>query len=114
VTELPATTGADRFDALAVAFADEPGVSVGQGRRGFGSGTLMVDGRIFALVNDGRLVLKLPAPRVAALIAEGVGVPFTAGKATPLREWVGLPDATPGWLELASESVAFVAARRPG
>jgi hypothetical protein len=102
------TAGDDRLIALASVLADEPRVTVGRGRRGFGAGTLMVDGRIFALVSDGRLVVKLPAARAAALIADGRGHPFTAGKTTPLREWVGIADDVEPWLDLAMEALAFV------
>jgi hypothetical protein len=107
----PGSDGDDRLAALAVELSDAPDVTLGQGRRGFGSGTLMVDGRIFALVSDGRLVLKLPAGRVSALIGEGRGLPWTAGKATPLREWVAIPEDEPAWLDVANEALAFVRAR---
>jgi hypothetical protein len=108
------TDGEDRLAAVAAALADEPDVSLGHGRRGFGAGTLMVDGRIFALASDGRLVLKLPAGRVAELIAAGRGLPWSAGKPTPLREWVAIPSEEPGWLDLAIEALAFVGRRRAG
>jgi hypothetical protein len=108
-----ATVGEDRLAAIAVAFFDEPRVTLGHGRRGFGAGTLMIDGRIFALVSDGRLVLKLPAARVSTLIAEARGVPWSAGKPTPLREWVQIPDEQPEWLDLATEAAAFVGGRGP-
>ena len=110
----PGTDGEDRLAAVALAFSEEPAVTFGHGRRGFGAGTLMVDGRIFALVSDGRLVLKLPAPRVSALIEAGRGLPWSAGKPTPLREWVAIPDEEPGWLDLASDALAFVGKRPPG
>jgi len=105
------TDGDDRLAAIAAALSDEPGVTLGHGRRGFGSGTLMTDGRIFALVSDGRLVLKLPAKRVSALIAEARGLPWSAGKPTPLREWVAIPDEAPDWLDLAIEAAGFVGGR---
>ena len=54
------------------------------------------------------LVVKLPKPRVAALIEEGVGKPFApAGKV--FREWVSVP--TPDerrWRALLREGIAFV------
>jgi hypothetical protein len=110
----PSSDGADRLAAVAAELSEEPGVGFGQGRRGFGAGTLMIDGRIFALVNDGRLVLKLPAGRVSTLIAEGRGLPWSAGKPAPLREWVAIPAEEPGWLDLANEAFAFVGAGAGG
>jgi hypothetical protein len=98
-----------RFANLVRALADEPGVEVGRGRRGFGSGTLQVGGRIFAMVSHGRLVLKLPRERVAALIAAGAGGPFDAGKGKPLAEWLALSEADDATvLDLAREAAAFV------
>jgi hypothetical protein len=98
-----------RFAILAAALADEPGVELAAGRRGFGRDTLQAGGRIFAMVSNGRLVLKLPTGRVAELIATGVGAPFDAGKARPLSEWVALVDADDAtWRDLAREAAAFV------
>ena len=98
-----------RFANLVRALADEPGVEVGGGRRGFGRGTLQVGGRIFAMVSHGRLVLKLPRERVAGLISAGVGAPFDAGKGRPLAEWLALADADDAiWRDLAREAAAFV------
>jgi hypothetical protein len=98
-----------RFAKLVRALADEPGVEVGGGRRGFGSGTLQVRGRIFAMVSHGRLVLKLPRARVAGLVAAGAGGPFDAGKGKPLAEWLALGDADDATLlDLAREAALFV------
>ena len=98
------------FRDLVEALAGQGGVAVGSGRRGFGSDALLVDGHIFAMVSRGHLVLKLPRDRVAALLAEGVGTPFDAGKGTPMSQWVMLDERTEGrWLALAQEAVGFVA-----
>ena len=103
----------DDFDRLAAAFADRAGVTVGEGR-GFGSGTLRAGGRIFAMRNDAGLALKLPAGRVAELLASGEGMPFDAGKGRPMREWVVIPvGAEKRWSALAEEALAFVGAARP-
>jgi hypothetical protein len=99
----------ERFVSLVRALADEPGVELSAGRRGFGRGTLQVGGRIFAMVSHGRLVLKLPRTRVAELIQTGAGGPFDAGKGAPLAEWIVLGDADDAtWRAVAREAAEFV------
>lgn len=100
----------ERFEALVAALAGRDAVTVGEGR-GFGSGTLQVDGRIFAMSNEAGVVLKLPRERVAELIAAGDGAPFDAGKGRPMKEWVVIHDAADdSALALAEEALLFVAA----
>jgi hypothetical protein len=104
----------ERFDALVAAFAGRPGVTLpGQGGgRGFGADALRVSGAIFAMRSRGCLVLKLPRDRVAALVAAGTGLPFDAGKGTPMGEWVAVADGDDAaWLSLAEEAFAFVGGR---
>jgi len=99
------------FERIAGELAARDGVELGSGRRGFGSDALTVDGRIFAMVSGGRLVLKLPAKRVVELIERGDGAPFDAGKGRPMREWVALTDASSRrWSSLAAEACNFVGA----
>jgi hypothetical protein len=81
------TDAGEHFGRIAEALSREPGVTVAEGR-GFGSGTLQVNGRIFAMVSRGRFVVKLPRARVDTLIASGTGLPFDAGKGRPMKEWV--------------------------
>jgi hypothetical protein len=99
-----------RFADLVDALAGTDGVTLGAGGRGFGAGALQVEGRIFAMLSAGRLVLKLPRSRVASLVASGVGTPFDAGKGRPMKEWVALGERVGDeWLTLAEEARAFVA-----
>ena len=97
------------FDRLAAAQLEAADVSMG---RGLTNEVLKVKNKIFAFVNDGRLVVKLPAARCGALLADGVAVPFTSGGRT-MREWVAvaLPtgsDGDPAWRDLMDEAKAFV------
>lgn len=77
---------------------------------GFGSrGQLKVDGRIFAMLVRGELVLKMPRSRVDELVDGGQGTYFDAGKGRPMREWFVLSSsARRPWLPLAEEAFAFV------
>jgi hypothetical protein len=106
---------ADRFAALVVALAGEPGVTPPDtsGPRRFGSATLRTGGSTFAMVVRGALVLKLPRDRVAALLASGAGSPFGKEPGRPYREWVALDGGDPADdLPLAREALEFVRAVR--
>jgi hypothetical protein len=97
------------FDGLAAEQLTAPGVTKG---RGLSNEVLKVNNKIFAFVNDGRLVVKLPAARCAALLADGQAVPFTSGGRT-MKEWVavGLPAVAGGdktWRDLMAEANAYV------
>src|SRR5579859_3943107 len=59
---------------LVEAFCSHPDVTVGiSGKKGFGSSALCVNDKIFAMLSQGALVLKLPRQRIDALIAQGAG-----------------------------------------
>jgi hypothetical protein len=113
MTRMTATIEDARFAALVDQFADRPGVTPPEtSRRRFGASALKVGGSIFAMLQGGRLVVTLPAARVAELIAHGGGVPFDAGKGRPMKEWVAIPDADDTrWRALAEEALTFVARR---
>ncbi len=106
------TDAARSFESIKEALSGRDGVTVGAGR-GFGSGALKVDGRIFAMLSQGRLVLRLPAPRVAELIGNGSGGVFDAGKGRPMKEWVALQDDPARCLALAEEALAFTRQAKP-
>ena len=62
------------FDRLVERYADRPDVQRPEpDGRHFGSAALKVNGSIFAMTMDDRLVLKLPADRVAELIDRRTG-----------------------------------------
>jgi TfoX/Sxy family transcriptional regulator of competence genes len=109
---MPETPAERRFASITRTLSGEEGVTLGSGRSGFGSGALQVDGRIFAMLMDGGLVLKLSKDRVDELVARGDGVPFDGGKGKPMKEWVELtPAADRRSLSLAREALAFVGHR---
>ena len=78
--------------------------------KGFGStGQLKVDGKIFAMLVKGNLVVKLSRERVDALVNSGDGERFDAGKGKPMREWLALsPTSKKQWLALAKDAMEFV------
>ena len=110
----PPPTPEQRYDILVGALLGAPGVTVGvPGKKGFGSGALCVGGRIFAMLTRGRLVVRLPQQRVAALVASGDGERFDPGHGRLMKEWLSLaPASAEQWLPLAGEALAFVAAKQ--
>jgi TfoX/Sxy family transcriptional regulator of competence genes len=100
------------FEGLVAAFAKDHRVTPpAAARSAFGSNGLKVDGRIFAMLVRGALVVKLPRERVVELIESGRGEPFDAGKGRPMKEWVTLRSPQSDWLELAREARRFVGKR---
>jgi hypothetical protein len=102
-----------RFAAIVEALSSEPGVSVGAGKKGFGSSALKVGDKIFAMVSSkGQFVVKLPKPRVDSLVASGVGKQFDPGHGRLMKEWWALePTSEEDWLALATEAMQFVGRR---
>lgn len=108
------TTPEERYAALAETLLSEPGVSLGEpGKKGFGASALWTHGSIFAMLAQGRLVVKLPKARVDALVAAGEGQRFDPGHGRLMKEWLSLePASTLEWLPLAREAQGFVASKR--
>lgn len=103
-----------RYADLVNQFASQRKVTHVTEGKGFGSsGQLKVDGRIFAMLVRGELVLKLPRTRVDELVAGDQGTRFDAGKGRPMREWFVLsPASRLRWLPLAQEAFDFVQENR--
>jgi hypothetical protein len=89
-------TPEDRFGALIDQFIGLADITPPGSGSGFGSQALRSHNKIFAMLADGRLVVKLPKARVDSLVAAGEGVRFDAGKGTPMKEWFSL-DAASAW-----------------
>ncbi|GGT03804.1 hypothetical protein GCM10010156_72030 [Planobispora rosea] len=105
-------TPQERFEALVGELLGIEGVTPPETGRGFGSAALRTGGKIFAVLADGRLVVKLPHQRVDDLVEAGCGVRFDAGKGRPMKEWFSLdPDGELSWTALAREALAFVDTR---
>jgi hypothetical protein len=102
-----------RYEDLIDELVGIAGVTPPERGSGFGRSALRFQRKIFAMLVRGRLVLKLPADRVDALIAEGEGVRFDANKGTPMKEWFSLdPESDLPWLPLAREALDFARSGR--
>ena len=108
---MPQPTASDVFEEIVARFASEPTVSRGTG---FGSMPgLRVGGKIFTMVVNGELVVKLPKHRVDALVESSSGSRFDPGHGRPMKEWASVPPArVRDWLGLAEEAFRFVSSSR--
>jgi hypothetical protein len=101
---------AERYAVVVKALCRSRGVTT-DAQRGFGAGALKTNDRIFAMLASGeRFVVKLPRPRVDALVKAGEGERYDPRHDGRLmREWlvVGSHDEA-RWLALAKEALRFV------
>jgi hypothetical protein len=94
----------ERYEDLVDDFTGVDGV--------FGRSALRYRRKIFAMLVRGRLVVKLPRPRVDELVAGGHGERFDANKGTPMKEWFSLdPGSALPWPPLAREALDFAIAQ---
>lgn len=115
MSRAPSPTAEARFAAIVQALADAPDVAVPEsipGARRFGSAAqLRVKNKIFAMLVNDRLVVKLPRQRVDALTTIDDAERFDPGHGRVMKEWLSVaPEAQADWLLLAREAMAFVGA----
>jgi predicted DNA-binding protein (MmcQ/YjbR family) len=93
------------FASVVNAFAhDRQVVPPGTGK-GFGSGALKVNGKIFAMISSkGKFVVKLSEERVNELIAAGKGSRFDPGRSRAMKEWLVVTADHALWIPLAKEA----------
>lgn len=114
----PPITPEERFAMVVGELLSNPDVTPPseetQSKKEFGSSALKIHNKIFAMLVKGKLVVKLPKPRVDALIASGDGERFDPRKNGQLmKEWVVLePTSAEEWLHLSREAMEFVASKR--
>jgi hypothetical protein len=107
------TQAEKRYEDLIDELVGTAGVTPPERGSGFGRSAVRFQRKIFVMLVRGRLVLKLPAGRVDALIAAGEGIRFDANKGTPMKEWFSLdPESELPWLPLAREALDFARAGR--
>lgn len=114
----PSITPEERFATIVEELRSLPDITPPsdgpQSKKGFGSSALKVNNKIFAMLVEGKLVVKLPKHRVDALIASGAGERFDPRHDGRLmKEWVTVePTSEEGWLNLSREAMEFVASQR--
>jgi hypothetical protein len=95
---------------LIQALSPETGVTV---EKGWGSSSVVLKarGKIFVMLVNDELVLKLPKSRVDELVDGSVGRRFDPRRDGRLmKEWIVLSAPKASWLELAREAFRFVSA----
>ncbi len=96
------------FQRLVEAEVGRPSVSVG---KMFGSLVLKVEGKVFAMLVKGRLVVKLPRKRVDDLLVLGLGEPFDPGHGKASKEWIAVDaNGSRRWGPLVDEAREFAVA----
>jgi hypothetical protein len=94
------------FAPVVAAFATDRAVSR---RKMFSSeNVLSVNGKIFAMLGRGSLVVKLPRARVDELVKAGQGKLFDPGHGRLMKEWVSVELGAAPWVALAEEAHRFV------
>jgi hypothetical protein len=102
----PDAQAEQRFEQLAVRFLADPKVTEGTG---FGSSPgLRTTGKIFAMLVNSELVVKLPKARVDQLVASGTGGRFDPGHGRLMKEWATVALDSESWERLAAEALQFV------
>jgi TfoX/Sxy family transcriptional regulator of competence genes len=79
-------------------------------KRRFGSNALKVNGKIFAMMSQDTLVVKLPRARVDELVDGGFGKRFDPGHGRLMKEWLAVSAPTRLWATLVREAHDFVSA----
>ena len=65
---------------------------------------MMLNGKSFGMSSHDRFILKLTAERAAALVAEGVGKPFSPAPGRVMKGWLEVTDPDVDWVGLAKEA----------
>lgn len=93
------------FQPVVKAFATDKNVTLG-GR--FGSVSLKIQDKVFAMLVKGKFVVKLPKERVAELVTIAGAEYFDPGHGRRMKEWVALAGQQHRWIALAQEARDFV------
>ena len=114
----PSVTSEERFALIVEELLSHPDITPPsdgpQAKKRFGSSALKVKNKIFAMLVEGRLVVKLPKHRVDALVLSGAGERYDPRHDGRLmKEWVVVePTSQEDWLDLSREAMEFAASQR--
>src|ERR1700724_932713 len=104
-TSAPTRLRESRFALVVSAFADDRQVTPPGTGKGFGSGALKVNGKIFAMLSSkGEFVVKLSEERVNELVAAGKGSRFDLGRGRVMKGWLVVIADHTAWIPLAKEA----------
>lgn len=95
------------FQPVVKAFATDKNVTLG-GR--FGSVSLKIQDKVFAMLVKGKFVVKLPQERVTELVGTAGAEYFDPGHGRVMKEWVAFAGQREQWIALAQEARDFVGA----
>jgi hypothetical protein len=118
-TALAPASAEDRFEDVLRALANDRKLAAiakafrEQQTRGasnkFGSNALKVNGKIFAMLVRGRLVVKLSKDRAGDLVKSGDGAHFDPGHGRLMKQWIVIENDALSWIDLVREAHAFTA-----
>jgi hypothetical protein len=94
---------------FARAIGEQAANRVSPTRQRFGSNALKVNEKIFAMMSQGTLVVKLPRARVDELVEAGSGTRFDPGHGRLMKEWLAVSAPTTLCAPLVREAHDFVA-----
>ena len=102
-------------EALYRALAARHGMDVdAPSGNGFGSKALKEQGKIFASLSHGRLLIKLPRERVEALVKAKLGERFSTGPGQVKKEWATVaPTSAEDWARTRGGGSALRAVAPP-
>jgi hypothetical protein len=102
-----------RFEPVAKALARVSGFSLMESKSGAMRG-MMLNGKSFGMSSHGRFILKLTEARVAELVADGTGRPFSPSAGRVMKSWIDVVDPDADWVALAKEAQKLAAVDAKG
>jgi hypothetical protein len=100
-------TPTEMYDKLVEALLIQPEVTQSK-KKGFGSG-LRIHNKVFAMLVNGKFVIKLPQVRVEMLINSGEGERYDHGHGRIMKEWLIVESSSlEDWMYLVKEAMEYV------